>query len=293
MDKHIDAFIDYLALERQYALNTRKAYQRDLHALLSFTNEQGVNTWHNLTKQHLNLWVMNMRHKSVSARSIRRHLSSVRGFLKYLVSHEKLASNCALDLQTPKVAQNLPNVLNYEQIEQLLKRRSSDFLELRNIAMIEVMYSCGLRVSELVGLDVTDIDISQGFLSVMGKGSKVRHTPLGKPAQAMIKCYTQQANIQKGALFINKKQQRITVRAVQIMIKKRALEVGIKTNVYPHMLRHAAATHFLQSSHDLRSVQDFLGHSSIKSTQVYTHLDYLELSSVYDKCHPRARKAKK
>lgn len=290
LDKQIDNFIQYLAVERKYALNTQQAYQRDLQSLHNFMREKNVNGWEDLTAKHLNLLIMTMRHNNSNARTIRRHLSSIRGFLKYLIQQNILANNCASDLQTPKIEKNLPKILNYEQIQQLLKRHSNDFLELRNIAIIEVIYSCGLRISELVGLNVADIDTHQGFLSVLGKGGKMRHTPLGTPAQAIIKDYLQQAKISKNALFVNHQQQRITIRAVQNMIKKRALEAGIKINVYPHMLRHAAATHFLQSSHDLRSVQDFLGHQSIKSTQVYTHLDFLELSKVYDKCHPRAKK---
>ena len=290
MNKQIDQFILYLKVERQYALNTQQAYGRDLLQLLDFTHQHGINSWADLTSEHLNLLVMNMRHHDISGRTIRRHLSSIRGFLTYLVNQNLLSSNCALGLQTPKVAQNLPKTLDYDQLLQMLSLRSKKLSELRDVAIVEAIYSCALRVSELVGLDVNDVDIDQGFLSVMGKGGKMRHTPLGESAQQAITHYLQKSGIDQGALFVNNRQARISVRAVQTMIKKRALEVGIKINVHPHMLRHAAATHFLQSSHDLRSVQEFLGHESIKSTQVYTHLDFLELSKVYDRCHPRAKK---
>ncbi|HAP92479.1 MAG TPA: recombinase XerC, partial [Gammaproteobacteria bacterium] len=201
-----------------------------------------------------------------------------------------LSSNCALGLQPPKLGQILPKILDYGQLTLMFNPRSKSPSELRDVAIIEVMYSCGLRVSELVSLDVNDIDTKQGFLNVMGKGGKMRHTPLGKSAQRAIANYLQKTGVTQGALFLNNRHVRISVRAIQTMVKKRALEVGIKINVHPHMLRHAAATHFLQSSHDLRSVQEFLGHESIKSTQVYTHLDFLELSKVYDQCHPRAKK---
>ncbi len=290
MQKQIDQFILYLSVERNYADNTQQAYARDLQQLLSFACQQKICSWPKLTSDHLNLLVMKMRHRNSSGRTIRRHLSSIRGFLTYLVSHHNLPSNCALGLQTPKVDQNLPKILNYDQLIQLLKPRSKSNSELRDVTIIEVIYSCGLRVSELVALDVGSLDTNQGFLSVMGKGGKMRHTPLGEPAQQAIERYLYKTGIHQGALFLNNRQDRISVRAVQTLIKKRALEVGIKINVHPHMLRHAAATHFLQSSHDLRSVQEFLGHESIKSTQVYTHLDFLELSKVYDKCHPRAKK---
>lgn len=280
----------YLRIERHYALNTQQAYQRDLQQLLSFANQQGVNSWIDLTSEHLNLLVMKMRHANSSSRTIRRHLSSIRGFLTYLVNQSYLPSNCALGLQPPKINQNLPKTLDYDQLVIMLKSRSKSLSELRDVAIIEVIYSCGLRVSELVNLNMNDIDSEQGFLKVMGKGSKMRHTPLGESAQKAISRYLKKLDITQGALFLNNRQARISVRAIQEMIKKRALKVGIKISVHPHMLRHAAATHFLQSSHDLRSVQEFLGHESIKSTQVYTHLDFLELSKVYDQCHPRAKK---
>ena len=280
----------YLRVERHYALNTQHAYQRDLEQLLSFINQQGVNSWIDLTGEHLNLLVMKMRHANSSGRTIRRHLSSIRGFLTYLVNQRYLSSNCALGLQPPRLDQDLPKILDYGQLTLMLNPRSKSPSELRDVAIIEVIYSCGLRVSELVGLDVNDMDAEQGFLSVMGKGGKMRHTPLGKSAQRAIANYLQKTGVTQGALFLNNRHVRISVRAIQTMVKKRALEVGIKINVHPHMLRHAAATHFLQSSHDLRSVQEFLGHESIKSTQVYTHLDFLELSKVYDQCHPRAKK---
>jgi len=280
----------YLRVERHYALNTQHAYQRDLEQLLSFINQQGVNSWIDLTGEHLNLLVMKMRHANSSGRTIRRHLSSIRGFLTYLVNQRYLSSNCALGLQPPRLDQNLPKILDYGQLTLMFNPRSKSPSELRDVAIIEVIYSCGLRVSELVGIDVNDMDAEQGFLSVMGKGGKMRHTPLGKSAQRAIANYLQKTGVTQGALFLNNRHVRISVRAIQTMVKKRALEVGIKINVHPHMLRHAAATHFLQSSHDLRSVQEFLGHESIKSTQVYTHLDFLELSKVYDQCHPRAKK---
>ncbi|WP_246260838.1 tyrosine recombinase XerC [Candidatus Ruthia endofausta] len=289
MHKQITNFIQYLRVGRHYAINTQQAYKRDLEKLLVFTHKKSLSQWSNLTSEHLNLFVMEMRHQDNSARTIRRNLSSIRGFLAYLVNHEQLSNSCAIHLQSPKIDQNLPNILNYDNILLMLKPRSNTWLELRDVAMIEVMYSCGLRVSELVALNVNDVDLNQGFLRVIGKGAKVRHTPVGKAAQqAISRCLFDHSN---HVLFVNRKQQRVSVRAVQNMVKKRALGAGIKVNVYPHMLRHTAATHFLQSSHDLRSTQEFLGHSSIKSTQVYIHLDFLELSKVYDQCHPRAKKS--
>ena len=165
------------------------------------------------------------------------------------------------------------------------------YSELREVVMIELMYSCGLRVSELVGIDINDLDLEEGFVRVKGKGGKTRFSPIGRLAIRAVEIYLSKRPLcENDALFVNPKNHRIGPRTVQNIVKKRALEVGVNVNVHPHMLRHAAATHFLQSSHDLRSVQEFLGHKSIKSTQVYTHLDFLELSKVYDEFHPRAKK---
>ncbi len=291
MQKNIDNFISYLDIERNYALNTQRAYKEDLQQLVEFLQQQAIKNWAEVTIEHLNLLIMNLRSHGNNGRSIRRHLSSVRGFFTYLVNHNILLNNCALGLQSPKIDKALPKILDYNHIELLVKPRSQTTLELRDIAIIEVIYSCGLRVSELVGLNTNSIDLTEGFVEVIGKGSKMRHTPLGKAAQKAITSYLQKSGVTQDALFLNNKGQRIGVRAIELMIKKRAIEVGIKVSVHPHMLRHAAATHFLQSSHNLRAVQDFLGHKSIKSTQVYTHLDFLELSKVYDKCHPRAKKS--
>jgi integrase/recombinase XerC len=286
--KQIIEFILYLQVERQYAFNTQLAYERDLYQFVDFLKKQKISHWQDVNTEMLNLFTMQLRHKNISSRSIRRYISSVKGLLAYLVNQGQLKNNCAIQLRTQKLAKTLPDILNYDQILQMLKPNNTSRFEQRDVCIIEVIYSCGLRVSELVNLDVSDVDLSRGFLTVTGKGGKTRHTPLGSLAQRAIAKYLLTHN--KTVLFINKNGNRIGVRSVQNIIKKRALEAGIKVNVYPHMLRHAAATHFLQSSHDLRSTQEFLGHSSIKSTQVYTHLDFLELSKVYDKCHPRAKK---
>jgi|TARA_B100000929_G_scaffold241979_1_gene199363 integrase/recombinase XerC len=289
MDKYILAFIQYLKVERHYANNTQLAYLRDLNKLLLFTQDNHLDSWKNLTIEHLNLFVMSLRHSDISGRSIRRYLSSIKSFLYYLVDQGVLQKNCALGIHTPKINTKLPKTLDYENLLQMIAPKSNHWTEYRDIAIVEVIYSCGLRVSELVNLDINDIDMDKGFIVVAGKGSKMRHTPIGDSAKKSILTYLQKIDNNK-ALFINNNNERISTRAVQNIIKKRAVNAGIKINVYPHMLRHAAASHFLQSSHDLRSVQEFLGHKSIKSTQVYTHLDFLELSKVYDKCHPRAKK---
>ncbi len=234
---------------------------------------------------------MELRHKAISSKSIRRYLSSIRGFLDYLVKEEILTENNAKKIKSPKISHSLPKTIDFDDLKRLLSVQSKSYQELRSITMIEIMYSCGLRVSELVKLNISDMDLSEGFVRVKGKGGKMRFSPIGSDAIKAIKLYlAKRPNADTEALFVNNNENRISSRTVQNTVKIRALEVGISVNIHPHMLRHAAATHFLQSSHDLRSVQEFLGHKSIKSTQVYTHLDFLELSKVYDKFHPRAKK---
>lgn len=287
----IDQFSTYLEVEKLYAFNTISAYRRDLSKFMSFCLENSVNEWQDVEADTLNLFVMGLRHRGVSARSIRRYLSSIRGFFTFLVQQGILAENCVTSIQTPKIDQVLPKIIDFDDLKRMTTLSSELYSELRAVVMIELMYSCGLRVSELVGIDINDLDLEEGFVRVKGKGGKTRFSPIGRSAIDAVEMYlSRRPNCENDALFVNQNNHRISPRSVQNIVKKRALEVGVTVNVHPHMLRHAAATHFLQSSHDLRTVQEFLGHKSIKSTQVYTHLDFLELSKVYDEFHPRAKK---
>ncbi len=287
----IEQYISYLRVERHYALNTISAYQRDLSNLFDFCLKNKISETSAIDSDILNLFVMELRHKAISSKSIRRYLSSIRGFLDYLVKEEILTENNAKKIKSPKISHSLPKTIDFDDLKRLLSVQSKSYQELRSITMIEIMYSCGLRVSELVKLNISDMDLSEGFVRVKGKGGKMRFSPIGSDAIKAIRLYlAKRPNAETRALFVNNNENRISSRTVQNTVKIRALEVGISVNIHPHMLRHAAATHFLQSSHDLRSVQEFLGHKSIKSTQVYTHLDFLELSKVYDKFHPRAKK---
>ena len=287
----IDQFSTYLEVEKLYAFNTISAYRRDLSKFMSFCLENSVNEWQDVEADTLNLFVMGLRHRGVSARSIRRYLSSIRGFFTFLVQQGILAENCVTSIQTPKIDQVLPKIIDFDDLKRMTTLSSELYSEVRAVVMIELMYSCGLRVSELVGIDINDLDLEEGFVRVKGKGGKTRFSPIGRSAIDAVEMYlSRRPNCENDALFVNQNNHRISPRSVQNIVKKRALEVGVTVNVHPHMLRHAAATHFLQSSHDLRTVQEFLGHKSIKSTQVYTHLDFLELSKVYDEFHPRAKK---
>ena len=287
----IEEFVTYLGVEKNYALNTIASYERDLLKFLSFLINRNIADWLEIESDTVNLFVMGLRHSDMSGKSIRRYLSSIRGFFNFLIDNGVMVKNPALSIQAPKIDRVLPKTIDFDDLRNMMNLKTNHYSELRAVLMIELLYSCGLRVSELVGINIKDLDVNEGFVRVMGKGGKARFSPIGSSAINVLETYlTKRPESESDALFLNQKDLRISPRSVQNIVKKRALEVGVSINVHPHMLRHAAATHFLQSSHDLRTVQEFLGHKSIKSTQIYTHLDFLELSKVYDEFHPRAKK---
>ena len=291
LTKQIEDFVGHLSIEKNYALNTISSYKRDLLKFSSFLSKKEVLDFKMIDPDVLNIFVMELRHTNTSGKSIKRYLSSIRVFFNFLIEVGEVQTNPALLIKTPKVERDLPKTIDFDDLKKMMTINSTKYKELRVVLMIELLYSCALRVSELVGINFEDIDMDEGFVKVMGKGGKARFSPMGQTTVDVLKRYIKQRpSSATNALFINQNNTRISTRTVQNVVKKRALQVGISINVHPHMLRHAAATHFLQSSHDLRTVQEFLGHKSIKSTQVYTHLDFLELSKVYDEFHPRAKK---
>ena len=291
LTKQIEDFVGHLSIEKNYALNTISSYKRDLLKFSSFLSKKEVLDFKMIDPDVLNIFVMELRHTNTSGKSIKRYLSSIRVFFNFLIEVGEVQTNPALLIKTPKVERDLPKTIDFDDLKKMMTINSTQYKELRAVLMIELLYSCALRVSELVGINFEDIDMDEGFVKVMGKGGNARFSPMGQTTVDVLKRYIKQRpSSATNALFINQNNTRISTRTVQNVVKKRALQVGISINVHPHMLRHAAATHFLQSSHDLRTVQEFLGHKSIKSTQVYTHLDFLELSKVYDEFHPRAKK---
>ena len=291
LSKQIEDFVGHLSIEKNYALNTISSYKRDLLKFTSFLIDKEVSDYKMVDPDTLNMFVMELRHSNTSGKSIKRYLSSIRVFFAFLMEIGEVETNPALLIKTPKVERELPKTIDFDDLKKMMTINSSQYKELRSVLMIELLYSCALRVSELVGINLEDIDMNEGFVKVMGKGNKARFSPMGQTTIDVLKRYIKQRPAcNSDALFINQNNTRISTRTVQNVVKKRALQVGVSINVHPHLLRHAAATHFLQSSHDLRTVQEFLGQKSIKSTQVYTHLDFLELSKVYDEFHPRAKK---
>jgi integrase/recombinase XerC len=280
-DKKIKQFVHFLISQKHYSKHTQMAYHRDLQKLSDFLFEEEVQDWASVNAKILNLFVMSLHQKGLNSKSIRRILSAIRSFFNFLEKDD------IGKITTPKPAKKLPEVLSYETFQQIARRRSNTWQELRDSAIIEVLYSCALRVSELVALDLKDLD--EAFLSVMGKGGRMRIVPIGKAAFATLRLYLQ-ASTHDNAVFVNQHKRRLSPRWVQLMVKARALNVGVKFSVHPHMFRHAAASHFLQSSGDLLSVKEYLGHKSIASTQIYTHLNFQALAKVYDEHHPRAKK---
>lgn len=280
--------------ERQLSAHTQDAYRRDLRTVTSFCDQHDIKTWQQLKPQQVRHYASRLHSSGLGGRSIQRHLSALRSFCRHLVRHGHLSANPAKDIRAPKTPHKLPHSLDTDRIHQLLDAEAVDWLSLRDLAMIELMYSSGLRLSELVGLDIDRMDMQNGEARVLGKGNKTRIVPVGRQAcNSLHKWLKQRAlHISDGetALFISRNGTRISPRSVQQRLKRWSLSQGQDTRLHPHALRHSCATHVLESSGDLRAVQELLGHANLSTTQVYTHLDFQHLAEVYDQAHPRSRK---
>lgn len=288
----ITDYIDYIENIRGLSNNTTKSYERDLLKFSNFVKSAGITNFQFITEDICSGWIADLFQKNVSPRSIQRHISSAKGFFSY-VKKNGLIDNSPFELiSSPKSPNYLPNVLSPEDVEQLLSFKPKNTQEIRDIAIVELIYSSGLRVSEVVSSNTNDFEENKDFLRVLGKGSKTRLVPVGRFAKAAIDKWLLERNklhTKDESLFVNLKGGRISSRSIQERIKKLALIQGLPP-VNPHMLRHSFATHLLESSGDLRSIQELLGHSSLSTTQIYTRLDYQHLIKVYEKSHPRATK---
>jgi integrase/recombinase XerC len=291
----IAQYLQHLAAERRLSPHTVAAYQRDLASLTRLAAGKPLAE---LNVTDIRSAIVKLRSDNLEASSVARHLSSWRGFYTFACRRLGYASNPCIGLRPPKAAKPLPQVLSPDTCTQLLDGSTApatdDALLARDRAMFELFYSSGLRLSELSGLDLYDLDLQSGEAQVTGKGRKTRIVPVGQQAQATIAAWLPQRQSlvrdNTPALFISQRGSRLTPRSVQLRLDRWALQAGLGQHVHPHMLRHAFATHVLQSSGDLRAVQEMLGHASISTTQVYTHLDWQHLAKVYDETHPRARK---
>ena len=291
----VAAYLQYLAAERRLSPHTVAAYQRDLANLANLTASKPLAE---LDVSDIRGAIVKLRSQNLAATSVARQLSSWRGFYAFACRRLGHANNPCTGLRPPKAAKALPQILSPDACTQLLDGSASaaadDALLARDRAMLELFYSSGLRLSELTGLDLHDLNLQAGEAQVTGKGNKTRIVPVGKQALAAIAAWLPQrlalARADTTALFISQRGTRLTPRSVQLRLNHWALQAGLSQHVHPHMLRHAFATHVLQSSGDLRAVQEMLGHASISTTQVYTHLDWQHLAKIYDQAHPRARK---
>lgn len=291
--KFLDAYLRHLRFERNLSPLTCKHYARDIQLLHRLADGNALNT---LQVQQIRRFIGTLNGRGLSGKSIARALSAWRGFYHYLIGHHGFEHNPVLGLKAPQSPKSLPNVMSTDQAVQFVAITGDDMLSVRDHAICELFYSSGLRLSELVNIDIGQLDFTEGTVLVTGKGNKTRIIPMGSHAINAIQVWLHRrgqltiSDANPNALFITQQGRRITPRAVQYRLKTWAIKQGIHTNVHPHMLRHSFASHVLQSSQDLRAVQEMLGHANISTTQIYTHLDFQHLASIYDKSHPRAKK---
>ena len=294
LEDAITAFEQYLRSERRLSPHTVKNYLRDLKQFQDWTAAHQRNAIDGITNHDVRLALGHLHRKGLSGKSLQRWLSSLRSFFHFCIRQRWLANNPVNGISAPKTARKLPKTLDPDQISQLLEFPVTDWLTARDSAMMELLYSSGLRLAELVNLDIQDIDFNQREVTVTGKGRKQRKLPVGNMAdQAIRRWLNHRRDLvidEQPALFTSKKGRRLSARTVQVRLKRLGINQQMLEGVHPHMLRHSFASHLLESSSDLRAVQELLGHANISTTQVYTHLDFQHLSRVYDSAHPRAKK---
>ncbi|MCY3793552.1 MAG: tyrosine recombinase XerC [Gammaproteobacteria bacterium] len=288
MDEHLRGFLDYLAFEKRYSAHTLKAYQRDIE---QFAAANGA-AWGEVQPNQVSSMVAKLRSRGASPRTCQRLLSSLRSFFRYLEKQGIVNANPAASIRSPKRRNRLPNTLDADLTAKLFDFKPRNALEKRDLAMIELLYGSGIRLSELVRIDIRDLNLANGLVRVTGKGEKTRIVPLGTQSIAAIESYlaTRSGVEPSAALFVTRAGKRVSRRTVQQRVKRWG-QARLGSNVlHPHLLRHSFASHVLESSGDLRAVQEMLGHADIATTQIYTHLDFQHLAKVYDAAHPRAEK---
>lgn len=295
---HEQQFLQVLRVERRLSTHTLKAYQRDLVRLQTFCDEQGLNAWTDISPQHIRQFIAQRHQQGLASRSLQRELSACRSFFNYLIKLKLLAHNPAAAIRAPRAAKKLPYVLDVDQINVLLDTTALEPLEVRDLAMWELLYSSGLRISELVDVKLMELDFSAKNIHIInGKGGHSRLLPLGAKAIEAIRAWlllrAEFIKDDEPAVFVGKTGRSLTTRSVQLRLERWRKRQGLQGRLHPHMLRHSFASHMLESSQDLRAVQELLGHRNISTTQVYTHLDFQHLASVYDQAHPRAKKKHK
>ena len=295
-----ESYLTQLASQRALSVHTQKAYRRDLDKVAAFLRRSGLAEWRSLDQYLLEEFIGGVS-EALDLRSQQRLLSSLRGFYDWLAERGEAAFNPARHLTLKARRRELPRLLDVDAVQALLDQAAPDeepekSLWRRDRAVMELFYSSGLRLAELANATLAELDLAAGHITVTGKGNKTRRLPVGSKARAALADWldlrAQWAVAGADWLFIGPKGQRFTERAIQLRLAHQARRAGLAQHVHPHMLRHSFASHLLESSHDLRAVQELLGHADISTTQIYTHLDYQHLAEVYDQAHPRARKPK-
>lgn len=289
----IENYLDYIAHTRHLSPATVAGYQMDLAEAADFFAEQPP---FQLKAHHIRQYINQLHHKGLASKTLQRHLSSLRQFYRYYVRQRHCQDNPALGIRPPKAARTLPKVLSTDEMSYLLDFDADDWFSIRDKAIVELLYSSGLRLAEIANADIKDLDFASGLIKVTGKGNKQRIVPLGSKAIVALKDWLkvrgEKAALDEQAVFISQQGHRTSHRNIQLRLKKLGLERGSQQQLHPHMLRHSFASHVLESSSDLRAVQEMLGHSDISTTQIYTHLDFQHLAKTYDAAHPRARRKK-
>ena len=283
-------YLEYLDKIRGLSKNTTLSYKRDLEKFGSFLLKEKISTYEEINSDTCSRWIGDLYLNEIDAKSIQRHISSLKGFFSFLIKNNIVINSPMSNIVSPKATKKLPNVLSPEEIEILVSFSPKSTQDFRDIAIIELIYSSGLRVSEATNVKLDDFEDNRNFLRVLGKGSKTRLVPVGQYANDAISAWLEKRNSihsESKYLFLNLRGKKISTRSVQERIRKISVIQGLPP-VNPHMLRHSFATHLLESSGDLRSIQELLGHSSLSTTQIYTKLDYQHLMSVYEKPHPTA-----
>jgi len=294
MKQQLDQFLEYLHTERGLSPRTVKAYRRDLDHLRKELVQRDIAAPGEVREHDIRALVARLHRQGQGGRSLQRLLAAIRSFYRWLIREGQAGSNPALAIRAPRQGRKLPATLDADSVTRLLAFPAETTLAKRDKAMMELFYSSGLRLSELAGLTWTQVDTGSGMLTVTGKGNKTRMVPFGRTAAAALaewrKARSELASPGEPAIFLSRGGTPISTRSIQARIRYWARKQGLPQNVYPHLLRHSFASHVLESSGDLRGVQELLGHSDISTTQVYTHLDFQHLAKVYDKAHPRAKK---
>lgn len=293
----IEAFIHHSQQVRQLSVHTTQGYGRDLHQFALWLEQEQVAQCEEVKKHHVQQYSASLFRQGKSTRTIQRQLSSIRNLFRFLIHQGECNNNPADGVSAPKHAQRLPKVVDTETLNQALNEgatKQEGPLHQRDQAIMELLYSSGLRLSEVVNLDITELDMQEGMVRVTGKGGKTRVVPVGKAAikaiQVWLKARQQLPIIDNHALFLNHRGRRLGPRGLQKRLRQYGIEQGLQQQLHPHMLRHSFASHMLEASGDMRALQELLGHADLATTQIYTHLDFQHLAQAYDQAHPRAKR---